>query len=242
MLNTYQLDNNLLLLGNGAPRLYRDKPHLAVLVAPPELSDGECAKWMTELDPNDLSFGEPGTGEWSVVEDHRKAELYQTDDSSKYELGSETEHGKYDGIGSIPPWLTKTERPSQFHSWHQGEWVLDEVAELNDAKEAKLRDIDRCRDQALDAGFEFDGHIYDSDQKSIQRISAIATLALMEPEFSTPYITKKNDVVQLDASAIAGLGMAAAQHESTMIFKARTLKDLVLAAATKLEVDAISWD
>lgn len=110
------------------------------------------------------------------------------------------------------------------------------------AKEAKRRQIDQDRDKALLGGFEYDGHMFDSDQKSIQRISAIATLSLLDPAFTTPYITKDNAIITLDAQAIAGLGTAAAAHESAQVFKARSLKDQVIDAKTPSELAAITWD
>ena len=73
-----------------------------------------------------------------------------------------------------------------------------------------LVQIDVARDKDLKAGFEYDGHVYDSDDKSIQRINAIVTMSIANPVYSTPYITKDNTIVQLDAQGIAGLGAAAA--------------------------------
>lgn len=113
---------------------------------------------------------------------------------------------------------------------------------FNQAKEAKMREIDSLRDQALEGGFEFKGQIFDSDAKSIQRISAIATLSLLNPNFSTPYITHSNQTVILTAEDIKGLGEAAAAHEANLIFQARDLKDQVLAATTQEELDAINWE
>lgn len=110
------------------------------------------------------------------------------------------------------------------------------------AKAAKKAEIDQSRDAALAAGFEYEGHVFDSDSKSIQRISAIATLSLLDPTFTTPYITQDNQTITLDALAIAGLGAAAATHEAQHVFKARLLKDAVLAATNRAELDAIQWD
>lgn len=110
------------------------------------------------------------------------------------------------------------------------------------AKGLKLREIDQHRDAALGSGIDLDGVIFDSDQKSIQRISALATLSLMDPEFTTQYITRDNEVITLDASGIARLGVAAATHEATQVFKARSLKDQVIDAKTTSELAAITWD
>lgn len=112
---------------------------------------------------------------------------------------------------------------------------------LEQYKQAKLVEIDRARDEALHGGFTLNDNVFDSDAKSIQRISAIATLALMDNTFTTPYITKDNSAVMLDADAIAQLGQAAAEHEATLIFQARELKDQVLAATTQEQLDAIVW-
>jgi|GEM_PF-518312 len=221
---------------------FASKPYLAVSVAVPPVPPGKLAQWETTLNPViDKNWGEEGTGQWVIKDDHRKADLYQTDDGSKYELEQEIEGQSYDGIGPVPAWLTLQERPSKHHNWVDGAWVLDVAAELEDAKIDKLREIDQDRDQALVAGFTHNGNTFDSDAKSIQRINAIATLALMDPNFSTPYITKDNNIITLDAAAVGALGTAAAQHESSLVFQARTLKDQVLDATDKAAVDAIVW-
>lgn len=242
MLITYQLDKDFVLVGAAEPRQHAAKPHLSVLVEPPALEEKMTAKWQTELEPINPEFGDPGTGEWVLEYDYRKADLYETASGEKYEIGKEDPEGRtYDGVGELPAWLTDAERPSQHHNWENGSWVLDEAAELEAAKANKLLEIDAARDKDLKAGFEYDGHVYDSDDKSIQRINAIVTMSIANPDYSTPYITKNNDIVQLDAQGISGLGAAAAAHESGLIFKARGLKDQVLAAKTAAEVAAIKW-
>lgn len=242
MLTTYQLDKDFVLVGAGEPRQHAAKPHLSVLVEPPALEEKMTAKWQTELEPINPEFGDPDTGEWVLEYDYRKADLYETATGEKYELGKEDPEGRtYDGVGELPAWLTDAERPSRHHKWENGGWVLDAAAELEAAKANKLLEIDAARDKDLKAGFEYDGHVYDSDDKSIQRINAIVTMSIANPDYSTPYITKNNDIVQLDAQGIAGLGAAAAAHESGLIFKARGLKDQVLEAKNAAEVTAIKW-
>lgn len=221
---------------------YSSKPHRAVLAPVPTIPEGKLATWETALHPvTDGAWGEEGTGAWVIKDDHRKTDLYLTADGSKYELEQDVEGQTYDGIGPVPTWLTLQERPGKHYNWVNGAWVLDVAAELEDTKIDKLRELDEARDQALAAGFTHNGNTFDSDAKSIQRINAIATLALMDPNFSTPYITKDNTVVTLDAAAVGALGIAAAQHESSLVFQARTLKDQVLAASDKAAVEAIIW-
>ena len=240
MLQTYfQTDDKGVFL---YAQQFASKPHRAVLDPVPNIPPGKLALWETALNPiSDADWGNPGTGQWVLKDDHRKSDLYQTGDGSKYELEQEIEGLSYDGIGPVPAWLTLQERPSKHHNWVGDAWVLDEAAELEDAKIDKLRELDLARDQALVAGFTHNGNTYDSDAKSIQRINAIATLALMDPNFSTPYITKDNIIITLDAAAVGALGTAAAQHESSLVFQARALKDQVLAANDKATVEAIVW-
>lgn len=209
-----------------------------VAVAPPAIPEGKLARWESPVDPT-TSVEYSSVGAWVVTSDNRKIDLYT--DAGKYVLGSEYQGQSFDGIGEIPSWLTSIAKPSSFHNLVDGVWVLDVEAELAAAKTAKQLQIDAARDLALNGGFVHNGHTYQSDSKSIQRISAIATLSLMDPNYSTPYITADNTIVILDAVAIGSLGLAAAQHEATLVFQARTLKDQVLAATTKAEVDVIQW-
>jgi hypothetical protein len=120
---------------------------------------------------------------------------------------------------------------------------LPTQAEMLDMAKATKRDeINAARDAALDAGFVFDGNTYDSDAKSIQRITGAATLAIIDNTFTTNWITKDNGVVSLSAAQLIALGQAAAAHEQRLIFKARQLKDQINAATTRAEVDEVSWD
>lgn len=115
------------------------------------------------------------------------------------------------------------------------------VIDLDEAIADKLREIDAARDAAIAGGFEFAGVMYDSDAKAIQRINGAVTLSLLDPEYSTPWITYDNGVVQLDAASLAGLGVAAGAHERAQIFKARGLKDLALAATSLEGLAGINW-
>lgn len=115
--------------------------------------------------------------------------------------------------------------------------LITKEDKFEELKQAKLKEIDRARNEALNSGFEYNGMMFDSDDKSIQRINAIATLSLLDPTFETDYITQDNTIVHLNAEDIANLGAAAAQHEAYHVFKARQLKDDVLLA-----LSAEAWD
>lgn len=112
---------------------------------------------------------------------------------------------------------------------------------IADLRAAKLVEIDMARDSAIIGGFEFNGVMYDSDPKSIQRINGAVTLSMLDPTYETEWITFDNGIVTLDAAGLAGLGVAAGAHEKAQIFKARQLKDQALAATTVSQLNAITW-
>lgn len=87
-------------------------PMEVVLVAPPEEKDGFVLCWETPLNQTDVAFGSEGTGSWGYKEDHRNKDLYLISNGQKYEFGPQ-----FDGVGSIPDWLTTVAPPSEYHSW-----------------------------------------------------------------------------------------------------------------------------
>lgn len=166
--------------------------------------------------------------EWEIIEDHRGKTGYTADGEAK----------EVTAPGALPALIvTLDPPPSAEHVWAEGAWQAD----IEAMRAAKLREIDAARDAAITGGFEFDGVMYDSDAKSVQRISGAVTLSLLNPAFETQWITYDNSVVTLDAAGLAGLGAAAGTHEALQIFKARALKNQVLAATTPEEIAAINW-
>lgn len=147
-------------------------------------------------------------------------------------------------VDAFPPVVPQGKRAR----WSDG-WVLEDIPTpatapaptLEQIRAAKLVEIDRARDTALEDGFLFGGVRYDCDDLSVQRITGAAVLGILNPAFVTPWITFDNSVVTLTAADLAGLGAAAAGHVATQLFKARELKDEVLAATTAEQVSAINW-
>ncbi|MFC3340668.1 hypothetical protein ACFOEY_20115 [Paracandidimonas soli] len=69
------------------------------------------ARWVSSVPRDDIEYGNAGTGNWEIVEDHRKDTFY-TSDGSAYEMGSDHNGQSYDGLGPIPAWLTDTAPPA----------------------------------------------------------------------------------------------------------------------------------
>lgn len=121
---------------------YQNKPHLAVAVAIPDSVDGQAIlvgedgrimppagyalRWMTELShQTDATFGDEGTGVWTLVVDNSKTKFYETADGAEYTPAVDK---AYDGYGAVPSWLTIIPRPSALHTWVDGAWYADPAA------------------------------------------------------------------------------------------------------------------
>lgn len=126
-------------------------PGNCILTPVPDAQEGKWPAWRSECQRTNFRFGQPGTGVWEMLDDYRKAELYLVADGAKYELESEQsindEPLSYPGYGALPAWLTTQERPSLFHTWTEGAWVLDEAAKLanDEAMERAWRDGEIAR-------------------------------------------------------------------------------------------------
>lgn len=110
------------------------KPHLSVIDEPPTVPEGHVAVWHTVLDPiMSHTFGNPGTGEWIVLEDNRKVDIYRKTNGEKYEFDK-----NYKGLGPIPEHLTDKPRPTPDHLWKDTDWWIDPVTAAA-AEEATIK-------------------------------------------------------------------------------------------------------
>ncbi|MGS1116862.1 DUF4376 domain-containing protein [Castellaniella sp. UC4442_H9] len=128
MLTVYQIDHRALLLGD--PPYARQAPakgHLQVLVAPPAVPAGHVARWVTAQHPviDTKTYGEPATGTWETIEDHRKDKLW-LGHGQPYVVNEDHDGQAYDGLGSLPAWLYPEEPPAPEPT----------LAELRESKQA----------------------------------------------------------------------------------------------------------
>lgn len=112
---------------------------------------------------------------------------------------------------------------------------------FDQTKDAKQQTINQERDARLKSGITYNGNAFDSDDKTIQRITAIFTFSLADPNFTSQFITADNQTIELSNADCRALGQAAAIHEQTIVFTARALKDAVIAATSATELEAITW-
>lgn len=85
---------------------------------------------------------------------------------------------------------------------------------LQAARQAKRDAITKACNGAIDSGFEYNGHTYDSDSRSRQNITGLAaalTAGVPLPEGFTWRDADNNDV-PMTAQDVIALGAAAIQH------------------------------
>lgn len=87
-------------------------------------------------------------------------------------------------------------------------------------------DIDRERDRRINAGFIFDGVLYQSRPDDRENIAGAVLIAIADPAYTTGWIAADNSVVQMDAPTLLRFGRTAADHKQALIFAARQLKDM----------------
>jgi hypothetical protein len=113
---------------------------------------------------------------------------------------------------------------------------------LADLKAAKKDAINAERDRRETEGFEFNGVMYDSDERSAQRIAVAVGAALAAPEtFSVTWTAQDNSEHVLDAAGVLGLNGALAAYGDSVHQTAKTLKAAVDDAEDAEGVAAVVW-
>jgi hypothetical protein len=126
-------------------------------------------------------------------------------------------------------------------------WVItDMTLDQQQIRTVKLNEnytfaINVERDRRLTSTFDFNGNVFDCDEKSLARITGAATLAGFAVGAGAPvgfmtwhggvnnfeWIAADNTLVQMDAQTCFAFGQAAANNQSLHIFAAKALKDMI---------------
>ncbi|HWR42781.1 DUF4376 domain-containing protein [Sporomusa sp.] len=120
------------------------------------------------------------------------------------------------------------------------------VITLDGAKTSKIAEMKTKRDTLEQSGFTYLGKVFDSDPKSVQRIS-VAVLAAQvaianNQSLSFNWTLADNSTITMTAAEFVGLPIALAQHANELHEKYRALKEQIEACTTVAEVEAISWN
>lgn len=125
-----------------------------------------------------------------------------------------------------------------------GEWIIEDLP-LADVKARKKAEINAKRNQLETAGFSYQGKLFDSDQRSADRIqvAALAAQAAINTgsEFSVTWTVQDNSTVTLDAAGVLGMVAAFAEYGEGVFEQAKVLKAQVDLCETGAEVKAVEW-
>ncbi len=116
---------------------------------------------------------------------------------------------------------------------------------LVQTKEAKKIELNAKRDEVEQAGFIFDGSVFDSDIKSYNRLvgaslTAQVVLAAGQP-YSVEWTLQDNTIRTLSAEEVLQIIPTFAIYSNSLHQKTKALKELVDQALTVEEVDKITW-
>lgn len=122
--------------------------------------------------------------------------------------------------------------PSFIFDYEIKQWV--DLRSLDEIKAQKWDEIKAMRDQLEFGGFEFEGHIYDSDRVSQGRIMGAASAGVDQT-----WTLADNTTVNLSASQLQQLYATLQAHIASVHERGRIARQLIFDAETKEQVEAV---
>lgn len=131
------------------------------------------------------------------------------------------------------------------------EYALNTVSEsekLNIIKEKKKFEIQTKRDAALESGFTFKEHTFQTREKDKLNINGMVANILLDIQSGTNSITEitwidlNDEKVNFTPQEFLTFVSKVTEYTQEVIFKANTLKEKINSAKTVKAVDKIKWD
>lgn len=131
------------------------------------------------------------------------------------------------------------------------EYVLNTASEsekLNIIKEKKKFEIQTKRDAALESGFIFKGHTFQTREKDKLNINGMAANILLDIQSGTNSITEitwidlNDEKVNFTPQEFLTFVSKVTEYTQEVIFKANTLKEKINLSETVKSVDKIKWE
>jgi len=235
-------------LSNG-PSPYGVKGHGDVAVDHGAVPAGKVAHWQSTVPRVDPTYGNEGTGTWEFLDDRRKDYLYLTADGSQYSLDTEVEGQTYPGYGSLPAWLTTTEKPGNFYAWEDGAWVLNTAADLADAKTTQSAAMELAYDTAVaqDVSFTTAGGVtkaFQADKDSRDILDKTLNVCKNAGQIPEGFWWKSRDntLVPFTLGDLVGLSEAMFDQGWTA-FQTLAARKLAISSitTTRADVEKITW-
>ena len=124
-----------------------------------------------------------------------------------------------------------------------GVTVVYEEEPIENVKQRKIMELKRQRDVAEVQPIEYNGNLYDYDEKARDRINAaIIALSLQGEGASIDWTTADNQDVKVTANDLRGVIAAVAMRSNELHVKYRKLKEQVEACTTKEALEKVVWE
>ena len=124
-----------------------------------------------------------------------------------------------------------------------GVTVVYEEEPIENVKQRKILMLKRQRDTAEVEPIEYNGNLYDYDEKARDRINAaIIALSLQGEGASIDWTTADNQDVKVTANDLRMVIAAVAVRSNKLHTAYRIAKEKVLEATTKEEVEAVTFE
>lgn len=138
----------------------------------------------------------------------------------------------YDSVSET--FISIPEQPTQYHTFDFDSKTWCDTRSLVEIKAQKWEEIKSERNALEFGGFEFEGHIYDSDQTSQGRIMGAAL-----SQQAQSWTTKDNAVVPLSAAQMSELYSTLQARIASVHERGRIARQLIFDAETKEQIEAI---
>ena len=134
----------------------------------------------------------------------------------------------------MPP----TPGPDYYFDFDSKSYILDLTAYKTNA----IEQINAIKISKLQEGVLFNGHYIAIDPESVADLNAAINAANNDSySFSIDWITNDNSVLSISKSDLPSLSSVVWSKLTTIVNTCRALKDAILAATTKEEVDLVQW-
>jgi hypothetical protein len=169
--------------------------------------------------------------------EYTKASWFDSQTTDKLEALGVTRHEK----PAVPSYDSYYQKPVE---QDDGTYLIEDKP-LEDVRRRKKDEINAERDQRETAGFLYQGKLFDSDQRSADRIqvAALAAQAAINAgeTFSVTWTVSDNTDVVLDAAGVLGMVAAFAEHGESIFETAKALKADVDACKNGKAVKDVEW-
>ena len=119
-------------------------------------------------------------------------------------------------------------------------WFKTPDTLLQEYKESKVKQVNALRDSKLNT-FTYNGVEFQTRPTDRENIMGEAISLSLDNSSDIEWIAADNSIVVFTPSEFIAFAKAVGDTKRDCIFKGREMKNAILAATTKEEVDAITW-